>query len=179
MLVKYQSQSFKVARYCVRKQIPPSDINGKVHDAQLRDLDPTSQDILGDTWRTLDSMDAPVPVEGEPGVNAIDVEDGPGAVRPGTGVVAEEQVDSPSKIAVDTSLMDTDSTQMCIDSPDPLEAVPPMDIPVPSSPTSTYSWTPLLERHCGPLQDAPSAPDLKRPRSPSFVQEKRLKTDAL
>ena len=68
---------------------------------------------------------------------------------------------------------------MCIDSPDPLEAVPPMDIPVPSSPTSTYSWTPLFERHCGPQQDAPPAPDLKRPRSPSFVQEKRLKTDAL
>ena len=114
VLVKYQSQFFKVARYCVPKQIQASDNNnGTVHgeaDALLRNLDPTSQDILGDTWRTLDSLNDSVSVAGEPGGEAIDVEGGPGDVRPGTGVVAVEQVDSPSKAAVDTSQMDTDST---------------------------------------------------------------------
>ena len=141
-------------------------------DARLRNLDPTSQDILGDTWRTLDSLNDSVSVAGEPGGEAIDVEGGPGDVRPGTGVVAVEQVDSPSKVAVDTSQMDTDSTQMCIDSPDPMEAVPPMDIPVPSSPTSTYSWTPLLERHCGPQQEASPAPVLNVLAPPLLYKKK-------
>ena len=87
-------------------------------------------------------------------------------------------MDSPSKLAVVTSQMDTDSTQRCIDSPDPMEAAPLMDIPVPSSTTSTYLGTPLPERQCGTPQEAPPAPDLKRPLLPSLVLEKRLKTVA-
>ena len=114
VLVKFQSQSFKVARYCVRKQVKASDDgSGNVHgeaDARLRNMDPISQDILGDTWRTLDSVNDPVPGVGEPGWRAINVEDGTVEDGPGTGAVAVEQVDSPSKVVVDTSQMDTDST---------------------------------------------------------------------
>ena len=103
----------------------------------------------------------------------------PAVETPGTGVVDVESLDSPSKVVVDPSPMGTDSTQMCIDSQDPAEEVLPIDLPVPSSPSSTYSWTPLLERHCGPLRADSHETNLKRPRSSSFAQEKRVKTDTL
>ena len=124
-------------------------------------MDPVSQDILGDTWRTLESREDSVP--------AVEA--------PGTGVEDVESLDSPPKVVVDPSTMGTDSTPMCIDSEDPAEEVLPIDLPVPPSPSPspTYSWTPLLERHCGPLHEDSHETNLKRPRSPSFVQENERK----
>ena len=71
-----------------------------------------------------------------------------------------------------------------IDAQGSAEDVCPGGIPVPSSPSPTYSWTPLYDQHCGPLHGDIEAPDykvtdLKRPRSPSFAKEKRVKRDAL
>ena len=70
---------------------------------------------------------------------------------------------------------------MSIDTPDSDVEVSPCDVPVPSSPAPARSWTPLYEHHWGPSRVDTVVPetDLKRPRSPSFVQEKRAKRDAL
>ena len=133
--VKYQTQSFKVARYCVRKQVKAnSDGSGSEDcqdDARLRRMDPISQDILGDTWRNLESMEGSVPA----------------VACPSQGVIDVESLDSSPKVAVDPPSLGTDSTTMCIDSQGPAEDVIPGDIPVPPSPSSTYSWTPLFDRH--------------------------------
>ena len=135
---------------------------------------------MGDPWCTWNSLDVPVPVEGDPGVSAIDAEVGPGDVRPGTGAFAVSQVDFPSKLAVVAPLMDADSTRRCIDPLDPMEVVHLMDIPATSSAKSTYLGTSVSARHCGyPQETLPTVPDLKRPLRPPWVHEKRLKTDAL
>ena len=65
------------------------------------------------------------------------------------------------------------------DEPVPMsvDSVDPANIPTPGS---DESWTELYERTCGEL--APAARDNareKRPRSPDFIPEKRLKQDAL
>ena len=95
-----------------------------------------------------------------------------------------ESMGSSPKGALDPPVSGSDPIPMCIDSQGPAEDVSPGDIPVLSSSSSTYSWTPLYEQHCGPLHGNTEAPDykvadLKRPRSPSSVQAKRVKRDAL
>ena len=73
---------------------------------------------------------------------------------------------------------------MGIDTLDRDAEASPRDVPAPSSPSSTHSWTPLYEQQCGPsrgdaVESDSLTTDLQRPRSQSFVREKRVKRDAL
>ena len=100
----------------------------------------------------------------------------PAVACPSQGVIDVESMDSSPKVALDPPSNGADPIPMCIDSPG--------EIPAPSSPSPTYSWTPLHDQRCGPLHGDIGAPDskvadLKRPRSPSFAQETRVKEDAL
>ena len=58
VMVKYQTQSFKVARNCVRKQVKETGVgNGKrdtQDDERFHRLNPISLDTLGDTWRSME-----------------------------------------------------------------------------------------------------------------------------
>ena len=85
---------------------------------------------------------------------------------PSQGAIDVESLDSLPKVALDPSPIGTDTTQMCIDSQGPAEDALPSDIPVPSSPSSSYSWTPLFDEHCGSLQGDSKVIDLKHPRPP-------------
>ena len=170
VMVKHQTQSFKVARYCVRKQVKEYSVGSSAGDIQdderLLRLNTISPRISGDTWRSLGSTDGWVP----------DV------AHPTKGVIDVESLDSPPNAAPDPPLDGTGPTPMSIDTQDPDEEVPPCEAPVPSSPT--HSWKPLYEHFCGPsrvdaAEPETSATDLKRPRSPSCAQEKRVSRDAL
>ena len=86
-MVKFQTQSFKVARYCVRKQVKANSDGSGSGDHQdderhLR-MNPISPEILGDTWRSLGPMDGSAP----------DV------THPTQGVIDAESIDSSTKVA--------------------------------------------------------------------------------
>ena len=70
--------SFKVARYCVRKQVKASsDGSGsgeRQDDERLIRTNPISPEILGDTWRSLESMEGLAPDVTQPNQGVIDVE---------------------------------------------------------------------------------------------------------
>ena len=124
--------------------------------------------ILGDTWRAAESMGGSVPA----------------VTRRSQGVIDVEPMGSSPKGALDRPLCGSDPIPTCIDPQGSVEDVSPGDIPELSSPSSAFSWAPLYEQHCGPLRENIEAPghqvaDLKRPRSPSFAQDKRVERDAL
>ena len=138
-------------------------------DARLLRVNPISPEISGDTWRSLE------PANGS----------APDATCPTQGVIDAEPMDSSTKAASDPLFDGTGPIPMSIDTQDPDVGGHPCEVPVPSSPSATHSWTPLYEQHCGPsrgdaVEPDPLVTDLKRPRSPSFAQEKKkVKRDAL
>ena len=103
----------------------------------------------------------------------------PEATCPSQGVIGVESMDPSHKVALDPPSIGTNPIPMRIDSQAPVEDVFTGEIPVPSSLSPTYSWAPLFDQHCGPLHGDSKVTDLTRPRSPSFVQEKRVKKEAL
>ena len=77
-MVKYRAQSFRVAGYCVRKQVEASsDGSGSGEhqdDERLIRMNPISPEILGDTWRSLESLEGLAPDMTQPTQGVIGVE---------------------------------------------------------------------------------------------------------
>ena len=169
MLVKFQTQSFKVARYCVRKKVKESEADSIRDDAGgASRLNPLSAEILDDTWRTLVSVDGPTQVVAPLPQGVIDVESAASSPVVGPAPIVDEMGPAP----------------MSVDAPDSEGNFPAAEVPAPSSPSSQNSLTPLFERLCGDQpapgeEKDPPAPGLKRPRSPLFVGEKRARKGAL
>ena len=106
-------------------------------------------------------------------------------LEPATGNGADK---SPDGETATTDLPKETSREASLDEGEPhprpkapvpmsVDSVDPAAIPTPDS---DESWTELYERTCGEL--TPAARDKareKRPRSPDFIPEKRLKQDAL
>ena len=161
-----QSQTFKVARYCVRRKLeekdppqcsaagdPPLPIDWEMS----KPLVLPSQE--GEPWELAPPLEEPSEDVGKPLEHETLSTDSPKAT---TGEDTTDDSDQPPR--------PEDSVPMCVDSVDPAF------VPTPSD----ESWTELYERTCG--DTVPNEGERgreKRPRSPEFVPEKRIRHDAL
>ena len=173
----FQSQTFKVARYCVRRKVEEKDLpqGSAAGDLPLPiDWEVSKPLVLptqeGEPWELASSPDGELSEKRQP----LGLE--PGRVADKT----------PDAETVTTDLPRESSREVSVDRPDPqpgpedpvpmsVDSVDPVLIPTPDS---DESWTELYERTCG--DPTPTAGDRgreKRPRSPEFLPEKRPKRD--
>ena len=174
VVLKFQSQSFKVARYSVRRKVEAKDLPQGSAAADLP---------LPIDWEMSKPLTLP-PRGGKPWESALPPE---GASqekeRQETGQITDQP---PDTVTVTTDLPKESSREVSIDRIDsPPGPGDPVAMSVDSTdsvhmptPDSDESWTELYERFCG--DSTPTGGDRgreKRPRSPEFIREKRPKRD--
>ena len=164
--LKFQSQTFKVARYCVRRKLEETDLpqGSAAGDSQLNFDWEMSQPLVlpsqgGDSWDLV-----PIPDD-----SSIDT-------------LKNREHETQSTASPKAAPLE-DSTEASEPPPRPDDPVPmslDSEGPVQDSSPSDESWAELHDCTCG--NTAPVARDRsgeKRPRSPEFAPEKRIKQDAM
>ena len=162
VVLKFQSQTFKVARYCVRRKLEEKDL--------------PQGSAAGDSQLHIDwEMPKPLVLPSQGGE--------PWELAPTS---EESSEGAPKPLARETLSTDSTKEAPVEDTTEASERPPRPDDPVPMSldsvdPTpSDESRTELYERTCGDIVPTEGERGReKRPRSPEFVPEKRIKHDAL